>query len=444
MIKFADKVDGVYSAFRPEPLQIDELEDFYVDSYKVRGHQNFRARIKRHLLNNPDEHNHLLFIGYKGCGKSTELNYLQKELEERNFLVVNFSVRKQLNPLDFSHIEFVIAIMERLFDEAQKHGLHVSKHFLDKIEHWLSDEEVVKVFTKYNISAEAEAGADGGLGLPYLVKLFGKAKLAFKSSKSLKKTLTQTIEPKIADLLQICNDLLKEIELRIKKKNPDCSLLLIVEDMDKIPRAVSSELFFDYGATLRALQANFIFTFPIVLYHDIRFQTIDANFNGHHVLPMIKIKTKTGEKYKEGVKVIMEIIKRRMNVELFEDIASLEKIICKSGGVLRDLFRMIREAAELALDEGRDRIAAKDVEESIQLLKNDYKNNISDNPENGLKVEDYYRALKEVAENNDPDNTLALLDLRQNLSVLAYNSEGWYDLHPLIRDILTERGELQA
>ncbi len=33
-----------------------------------------------------------------------------------------------------------------------------------------------------------------------------------------------------------------------------------------------------------------------------------------------------------------------------------------------------------------------------------------------------------------------MLDLRNNLTVLSYNDVGWSDVHPVVRDILKEKG----
>ncbi len=442
-MKKATKISDIYRVFKPEPLPISDLANFYIDCYDVRGNEKFRAKMLRRLTDS-GEFRHILFVGYKGCGKSTELNYLQKDLEERNFLVINFSVRTELNPLDFSYIEFIIATMGQLFEHAQKNSIRINKTFFKNIETWLRDKEVSEVFEKYNISGELNGGAEAKVNLPFLAKIFAKFKIVAKSSKSLKETLTQTIEPKLADLIEYCNDLITEINLSLQRDNKT-SLVFIIEDMDKIPRKVSGALFFDYGATLRQLKANFIFTFPIALYHDARFQTIDANFDDHSILPMIKVKNKDGSIYQQGVKAITKIVEKRMDLSLFKDSTQLPELISLSGGVLRDLFRLIGEAAEFALDANNNQISEQNITDSINKLKADYKNNIADNPENHLTVNDYYDALIQLATNpnKDVDNTQAVLDLRQNLSILAYNGEGWYDLHPLIRIILKERGRIE-
>ena len=88
-----------------------------------------------------------------------------------------------------------------------------------------------------------------------------------------------------------------------------------------------------------------------------------------------------------------------------------------------------------------------DIKKGIQRLKNDYANTISDNRKvdgNFIAAQDYFNTLVEVATSTTkkPNNTEALLDLRQNLCVLGYNGENWVDVHPLVKDILRDKGLL--
>ena len=79
---------SVYDKLSPEPLQEKDL-DCYVDTYQGRGGVRPVSTLKRLLGYNregilpdgklPDRELQILFSGYKGCGKSTELNKLQYE-----------------------------------------------------------------------------------------------------------------------------------------------------------------------------------------------------------------------------------------------------------------------------------------------------------------------------------------------------------------------------
>jgi hypothetical protein len=123
----------------------------------------------------------------------------------------------------------------------------------------------------------------------------------------------------------------------------------------------------------------------------------------------------------------------------------LKDIIKYCGGCLFDMFRMIKDAADNALDNEREKISKVDFKVAYLLLKTGYESTIADNREDGITASDYYRILKEIAgdKNKKPRESRELLDLRNNLTVLGYNGENWSDVHPVVRDILEERGLLK-
>jgi hypothetical protein len=445
-LRKAATLDLIYQAFKGEPLQIEELDEFYQNAREARGGIEPRRRMSRLLHQLPDTSEHILFVGYKGCGKSTEMNHLQKDIQNE-FLVINFSVQDELDPVHLNYIELFIVTMERLFSFAKENDLSVSEEYLQSIQRWLSTKEIEEIREKYNIGVEGEAGMEGNIGIPYLQKFFYKFKASAKSSRQLKETLKRNIEPKLSDLIEHCNDLIREVTLKldtIGKKD----LLLIIEDLDKIPLDRAEELFFNYTNQLTLLQTNVIFTFPIALYHNVRFNDIKVYFTNVYELPMIKIKNRDGSENEEGMNVMRKIVDVRMETEkLLESPEILNQMIRDSGGCMRDLFLMIREAADSALDFERKSITKEDRVRAYQKLKREYENNIADNfvDDKKYSAEDYYQTLIDLHENQTKkvDNTIEVMHLRQNLSILGYNGEGWCDVHPIVVDILKERGKIE-
>lgn len=438
----ATEIDEVYTTFKYRPLFIHELDKFYIENENVRGGRPARKRISRTLEKEIDDYQHILLVGYKGTGKSTELNYLQREKQNENYLVINYSVMKELDPLHLNYIELFIVTMEQLFALADKNNLVISKEYLKNIQLWLQSKEIINIKEKYNIGVEGEAGLDGSIGIPYLHKFFYKFKMSAKSSRSLKETIKTNIEPKLSELIEHCNLLIKEIKLellRVGKKD----LLVIIEDLDKIPIDRAEDVFFNYANQITSLECNIIFTFPITSYFNIRFNTIRQYFTEVLELPMIKVKNRDQSVFQEGVDTLKRIVERRMDMQLFEREELLDNLIEKCGGCIRDLFRLIAEAAENAIDYNRKRITKVDCDNSIVSLKKDYRNTIADKPkdEEIIKAETYYKVLVKIAKSVDKiiDNTEETLDLRQNLCLLGYNGEGWCDVHPIVKDILIER-----
>lgn len=441
----AEMLNDIYRMFRSEPLKGDEIENYYQDTTEARG-KNPRSRMANLLRRELDTNEHILFVGYKGCGKSTELNHLEEDLSDE-FLVINFSVMEELDPVHLQYIELFIVTMERLFTKAVDEKLRLNPKLLENIQHWISTREIQEIREKYSIGMEVETGVDASVGIPYLQKFFAKFKATAKSSRSLKETLKTNVEPRLSELIAHCNSLIFEIREQARKKGKK-DMLIIIEDLDKIPLDRAEDLFFNYIHQLTQLKTNVIFTYPVALYHNIRFNEIKHRFSSTYELPMIKVHEKDGSPNIEGMNAMRLIVEARMNAEkLLEDASLLDKMIKNSGGCLRDLFLLVREAAENALEMGRERINEDDYRSAYLTLKKEYRNTIADYVEDKkvkYKADDYYALLVELANSpiKEVNNAEPILHLRQNLTILGYNGEGWCDVHPIVKDILADRNML--
>jgi len=434
----AANIRDLRNAFKLEPIRIEEMEAYYVENYAVRSSFNVREEIEEILKYSQSQKEHILFTGYKGCGKSTELNHLQKDIED-NFLVINFSIEQELNALQLNYIEIFIVIMEQLFKKATDEDLLISKDYLESVQNWLA---LIKIeeLNQSQSSDEVEAGGGIELSVPTVLSFFSKLRFSSKNSNAIKKSITKNIEPRLSELVKLCNDLINEVKLSLSEKEKSKKdLLIIVEDLDKLPPEHAEKIFLNYIAIFTLLETNIIYTFPFALYRNPKFNTISNYF--HHILelPMIKVFNKEGAEYEPGIKIMQEMVEQRMVLSLFEHENDLKKIILKSGGVIRDLFRMIKNLPRTA--KNKSQIEAKDVDFSINNLKNTYSNNIGDIKigETQIAAEDLLKTLEKVEQTKIIENTDEQLLLLQNLSILGYNGENWYDVHPLLKEVLKER-----
>lgn len=94
----AEDLRSAYNNFYVEPLKEDqEIADFYVQRPgSVSPMQDLLDRID--LASRREKY---LFLGFRGSGKSTELYRLEAALDKNRFLVVNYSIRDDLNLSDF-------------------------------------------------------------------------------------------------------------------------------------------------------------------------------------------------------------------------------------------------------------------------------------------------------------------------------------------------------
>ncbi|MFZ4525379.1 MAG: P-loop NTPase fold protein [Chlorobium sp.] len=429
----------IYDRLSPEPLQGDDLQRYYVDSFAGRG-DNPMISLKRLLLGKPDGKLQILFSGYRGCGKSTELNKLQREISD-DFIGLNFSAVKELDPVNINYVELFVLAMEKLFDVVGTNHIRINPQLFESVRQWSRSAEIENI-RELTGEASLEAGAEVEVIAPLFARFFTKMRLGANASTTTKKTVIQNIEPRLSDLISHCNALIREI----KSKLPEIGkkgLIIIIEDLDKLSVEKAEELFFNHSHILSTLQTHVIFTFPISLRHHPKANVIKGNFDEDFELPMLKVHDKQGKPF-NGRDAMREIVTCRIGTACVESPALVNQFIDMSGGCLRDLFRMIRNAADNALNNEREVITEADYTKSFFRLRRDYENTIAEKRvENTviISVAEYYDTLKTLALSSTKkvDNTEAVLDLRQNLCILGYNDEGWCDVHPVVRTILCER-----
>ncbi len=110
--------------------------------------------------------------------------------------------------------------------------------------------------------------------------------------------------------------------------------------------------------------------------------------------------------------------------------AALEAAITYSGGVFREMARIMRTAIGRARRRRASRMECADVEWAATEIRNEYRR-ILDRED--LKL------LQKVAENNRLEYNDRLRPLLQLLALLEYrDGENWCDVHPVLRKLLNE------
>lgn len=438
----ATELTQIFENFQNKPLDMDNFDRLWVNTDEVRGQRKIINILKRRLESNAIGSMKILFAGHRGCGKSTELVRLEKEIHN-DFLILRFSVVRELDFLNLNYIELFITLMEKLFEFVTNESkIKLQKKLLKNITNWTASKEIEEIKDRY-MGMDVNAGASSEFSALTLFKFFYSFRASARASSSLKETIKKNVEPKLSELITNCNLLINEIKNQLEKINKK-GILLIIEDLDKIDLSTGEDIFYTHSPQLTQLNCHCIYTFPIALLYNIRFNTIKNNYDECYCLPMIKVFTKDTKVFKKGIDEIKNIIKKRMELTLFKDEKIIDRIIKKSGGCLWDIFRMIKDAADQAIDRGQGQIDDEDYKAAYNALKNDYNHTISENKEKGIKVEEYYETLAACAEdkNKKPPETDILLDLRHNLTILNYNGDDWSDVHPVVKDILKERGYL--
>ncbi|MCP4131502.1 MAG: hypothetical protein GY754_11035 [bacterium] len=434
----AGDLNAIDKTLELRPLNAGNYDEYYVMTKAGRGDDQTSKLIRR--FQNLDENRDLkiLFSGFKGSGKSTELARLKKELET-DFLINVFSVIDELDPTNVTIAEILISVMTNLFAFADEYKeIKLSKKLVKNIEGWL--DTVVTEKVRYNyINGEIETKADIGTGFLKIFNVGLKLKSDFKSGARFKTIVRGEERKHLPELILNCNLLLGEIKQQLGKINKK-NIIFIIDDLEKVDLEVAENIFYNNAKQMTSLVGCFIYTFPISLVYNQKYNIIRSEFHDTVPLPMIMVHDKEGKDFKNGIDSIAGIVYRRVEEHLISK-TLLSQFIRMSGGVLRDLFRMLHLAAYNALEDGREAISKKDFSVSFSVLKTDYYNTISYNEKTDMSAEDYYKILADCY--NDPNkrplDVKGSMDLKHNLCILGFNGDGWFDVHPVVKEILLEK-----
>ncbi len=416
-VKRAESLGEIYDVFDPtKSLEGEYLDEFYVEIYRAnQRYGKLFDQLKNPLLGSTSQ-DKFLFGGFKGCGKSTELNKLCADKDIRDkFLVVKFTVREELNIADFDYKDLLMVCVAKIYNCAREENVKISEEVIKNIEEWAFGLTIIKT------EKEGYEGEVGGRFDLWLSRILGLIK--FGSEKKIE--MRKEIEPKTLELVGNINRMLEEIKRKGKK-----DVLLVIEDIDKLPLVDAEKLFSSYVSPFLQLNCKAIFTFPFALMSSPGWGVISRVFADFIILPNITIHKKedNGKKNEENYEVMREIFRKRANENLIDKDA-LDEAIRYSGGVVFDFIRIIRNAANRASIYGKNKIEKDDIEMVAIKMGDGY----------SFLREEHIKKLKEIYEKKnlgggegEKENRI-VMELLGTLSVLKYyNNEEWFDVHPII------------
>jgi hypothetical protein len=452
-LKRATSLAAIHQSCKPRPLRREELAEFFVPTAEARDEiVSRRESLRKILTRDPHGQSKLLLAGHAGSGKSTELVKLIDELGD-GFFVVDFSVVQECNLIHLAVEDLLVVMMERLVhacQEANMEGSFAGSGALEEIYHWFTrNTEIVQ--ENREMGMELEAGVDASQSyFGKLVGLLAKWKSAIRH-KTERYTRSELVKPhRLSELTERCNSLIRDVQLALGER----SLLVIIEDADKINLADARRIFIEQPRALADLATNLICTVPIfLLYTPDRIETLEPLFQVM-VLPMPKVFEFDGLPCEKGRTVIRKIISRRMDEQLIDEEA-LTWLIEMTGGVLRDVFEVLivaAEAAESMHERGRQpegKINTQNIRYGLNRRKSEYARSISTihlPSEWSLTHEQLYERLRELAKRprRHLQSDHCAMVLLQAKAVIEYNGEQWFDVHPLVKELLLLEGKGHA
>jgi len=416
----ATNLDEVYRACDPEqPLAA--TDERYVDLSGVRGNnETIAKKISRNIsrCNSAQFHQQLL-TGHRGSGKSTELLRLKAELEAQKFFVVYIDVEELLDLVDLNYLDVLLSIAKETESVLREHDMMLNANLLKEISDWFS-ERVVENSTAHELAGSVKTEANAGASIPFFARLMASLTAEIKSASSRRTTTRQNLERELAVFIEKLNVLIGEARRNVQNRGHK-DLVLIVDGLEKMHYRLLADnlsthahLFVLRAEQLKAPQCHIIYTMPISLVFS---DNMGTHFGTPMVLPMVKITS-------DGIQCLRQVIAERVDIaKTFEHTELVDRLTRLSGGVMRDLMRLIR----LATETDNAKVSDNEVKYAEATLVREYDRLLRDDEfEQVIYVNKNHRAPREAA-------YFRMLNLRL---ILEYqNGETWADLHPAVLEI---------
>ncbi|MFB8789920.1 MAG: hypothetical protein U7123_13970 [Potamolinea sp.] len=243
-----------------------------------------------------------------------------------------------------------------------------------------------------------------------------------------------------------------------KKKLPNgyTQILIIADNLDRIVPVVQGDgrtnhdhIFIDRNEQLKALaeHSHLIYTVPISMAYSAQAANLRDIYGEAQVLPMIMVRTKTGEVYEPGMNIVKKVIGERikqiapdlvLETDIFENQETLDQLCLMTGGHVRELILLMRGAIKRT---NQLPIPFKSVQRAISELRDTYRRTVE---------HDQWQILAEVSCSKsilNDDQYRNLLFRRCLLEYRYIDTEGelqcWHDVHPLIKGIQEFKGAVE-
>ena len=406
---------------------LSDQDPRYVDSQEARGSEKTFTRLARKFGWDPVSNvffapyeKHILFFGHIGIGKTTELRRYALQLNaSRRFYVVEVDVLAKLDRNNLQYTEVLMAMAETLLERLHGDGFVLGAEALEPLQRWFGNVVETQATTK-ELSAELKTVAEGGGGIPGLIKLLATFTAAFKTGSSQKSEWRREIRNDFTSLALAFNTLIRLAEAQLARQGRAEQLLFLIDGTDKMRGEDTQQFFVQDAEQLLAIKTLVIYTAPLHLKYDGR---LGGKLDADIVLPMIKLYERDGGRFEAGWSTMRRLLLLRADRCLFASEAEVDRLVEYSGGHPRELLRLLKLCCELA----EDRIDASVVQTAIEKLAADYRY--------FLKPADY--ALLKTIDSNPVDggNDEQAQELLHRLALLQYNDGTWRRSHPVVRTL---------
>ena len=414
------------------PLQTPED----VEQFGVEYGQESIEQLEQVIEDCPDTNNKVIFAGHRGCGKSTLLGKLVRQFQAGDrFFVVFFSIASTVEMSDVNHVNILFSIALRLMAQAEAEKIPIPEETKRTIATWFATHTRVE-------SEQLNTSISGGFNLWDLIT----SKLQIDAT--VREDLKQEFTNKVFDLVGQLDEIAAVIHTYSRQE-----VLVVIDDLDKLDLPQARSVFYENVNALFEPAFRIVFTIPIAAMRELVLRRTVETKSGNQVKSMRVTKffaqgenrDPAAEPRQEAVQVFESILYKRLPPELIEP-ATARQLILKSGGVLRELIRIANECCTqslIRLRRNKDRQEFAINDEILQQALNELRNDMAA-PLRKLDYDILTTVYEQFLPNNESEEAeQRFLNLLHGVYILEYrNADDWYDVHPIIIDLLERRGRI--
>ncbi len=426
----ATDLRSAYRASDVKPLEGDDLDHYYMqlgDARKSQAMSNIKSKLDSQEVG---EFGTIWFTGHQGSGKSTELRKLERTWQNE-YYVIYIKTEEVIDINDVEYTDLYLLAAQYLEDKLRKEKISLDSRIVKDFEDWFKEitkETETSIDKGFSIQAEANVGID--LPMPFLGKILAKITSQIRGGSKEKTVIRQILEKDFSRLNTTINLLLDDGTKKLIKKFPQYKgILLIFDNLDRCPLEVAKHLFSSYIAQLKELRCTIIYTVPISALY------LSRGIDNPYIVSMVNIyeydKNRDPVTFNDlkhndlSLKALVSLVKLRMDIDkVFASEAVLLDIIRASGGHVRHLMQMLREASITAISRNHQTIDLDDATYAINQLQFSFERRIP---------HDHYDAIAKTYYEKRIDNNEIGQETLLNTSVLEYNGDQrWNFPHPMV------------
>jgi nucleoside-triphosphatase THEP1/succinate dehydrogenase flavin-adding protein (antitoxin of CptAB toxin-antitoxin module) len=395
--------------------------------------------------------NKLIFTGHRGCGKSTLLAELGFRLAETGrYFIVNFSIADTIEESAVDHVNILFSMAVQLLDAAERRAVKLKPGLKQDLYRWLAKHTKTEVkAVEAAIETIGEASAKGGV--PIILEFLAKVKSSLKVNSVIRDEITTEFARKISDLIARLNEIQTYIENATGQ-----TVLVIIDDLDKLDLSVTETVFSKNIKTLLDPTFRILYTIPVSTLRDAKIKSIvTANIKKIHTMPVAKFFSKAIVRQSDRVPdvdmmaIFNEILERRLPKHLIDPTLQPQMIL-KSGGVLRELIRIVDLCCDKCMQHLRRQLRQAQFDQPDVVIDQTVLETVLTDLQIGyaeILGQNDFDLLKGIYEDFKPKDAESqrFLDLLHGLYLLEYrNAVQWYDLNPIVKDLLEQEGVLDG